>query len=112
MGIVDTEDQAYGGYPPVAVNIWEYGALARPSAKVDLVIMVSGPMTAIGIDAVAEKLALSVTLKVIETGPVATVGVPVISPLPEFRVNPVGNAPDCIDQLYGCDPPIAVNVCE
>jgi hypothetical protein len=54
---------------------------------------------------------LSVTLKVIEVGPPVMVGVPKITPS-ELIVNPTGNVPETIDQVYGIVPPVAVNVCE
>jgi hypothetical protein len=47
---------------------------------------------------VAVALALSVTLKVIEVGPPAVVGVPEITPL-ELRDNPAGNVPEAIDHV-------------
>jgi hypothetical protein len=39
----------------------------------------------------------------------AAVGVPLICPAP-LSVNPFGNAPALIDQLYGVVPPVAVTV--
>jgi hypothetical protein len=50
----------------------------------------------------------SVTFTVNDDVP-AVVGVPLICP-ELLRVNPAGNAPAVIDQLYGVVPPLAANV--
>ena len=62
-------------------------------------------------DLVTVMLALSVTLKVMEVGPAAVVGVPEITPL-ELNNSPGGNVPEAIVQIYGAVPPLASNVCE
>jgi hypothetical protein len=49
-------------------------------------------------DLEAVALVLSVTLKVMEVGPPAAVGVPEITPL-ELSDNPAGNDPEVIDQV-------------
>ena len=51
----------------------------------------------------------SVTLTVILLVP-AVAGVPLITPLPLFKLNPAGNTPTVIDQPSGILPPVAVNV--
>ena len=38
-------------------------------------------------------------------------GVPVMAPLPVFKVKPAGSVPTDTDQLYGDVPPLADNVC-
>ena len=43
--------------------------------------------------------AASVTLKVMEVGPPAVVGVPEITPVDALRDRPLGNVPDVIDQV-------------
>ena len=63
----------------------------------------------IGRDALAVALVLSVTLKVMEVGPPAVVGVPEITPL-ELSDNPAGKVPEVIVQVYGGVPPVAVRV--
>jgi hypothetical protein len=50
----------------------------------------------------------SVTFTVNDDVP-AAVGVPLICP-ELLRVNPAGNVPEEIDQLYGVVPPLAANV--
>ena len=40
------------------------------------------------------------------------VGVPEITPVAPFNVNPVGRDPELIFQLYGLVPPVACKVCE
>jgi hypothetical protein len=54
---------------------------------------------------VAESVAVTVNV----TDP-ADVGVPEITPVAEFRVNPAGNDPVVTAQVYGATPPVAVNV--
>ena len=49
-------------------------------------------------DLEAVALVLSVTLKVMEVGPPAAVGVPEITPL-ELSDSPAGNDPEAIDQV-------------
>lgn len=40
----------------------------------------------------------------------ATVGVPLITPVEESRVNPLGNDPEPTDQVYGAVPPSAATM--
>ena len=62
---------------------------------------------------VVEFPALSVTPIVNEKRLLATlVGVPLITPLDEFSVNPAGNDPDFTDHVYGGLPPLAARVSE
>ena len=58
--------------------------------------------------------ALSLTVTLNDTGlPAALVGVPLISPLAAFRVNPAGSAPALtVQPLYGGMPSAAVNCAE
>ena len=42
----------------------------------------------------------------------AAVGVPLITPVAEFNVNPFGSVPEVIDHVRGAVPPVAVSVCE
>lgn len=42
----------------------------------------------------------------------AAVGFPLIPPVDEFSVKPVGKVPEVSDHVYGMVPPVAVNVCE
>ena len=67
--------------------------------------------TVIGMILVALAPVLSVTLKVIETGPPSVVVFPEITPV-ELSVSPAGSEPEAIDQVYGDVPPVAVNVWE
>ena len=57
-------------------------------------------------------LLASVTLKVRAVPVTAAVGVPVMTPVEVFNVNPAGNAPLVSDQVYGVVPPEAVSVAE
>ena len=54
---------------------------------------------------------LSAILTANDAGP-SVVGVPVIAPVVGFSINPVGNAFEFTDQMYGLVPPWATNVYE
>jgi hypothetical protein len=54
----------------------------------------------------------SVTLNVSAVAFAAAVGVPLITPVEEFSVKPLGKVPDVSDHVYGLVPPVADNVCE
>ena len=75
------------------------------------VVMVGGGATVMdkGCVAVAPlRLALSVTTATKLKVPIA-LGVPLITPVPEFSVMPVGSEP-VMDHAYGGVPPLVVNV--
>ena len=54
----------------------------------------------------------SVTWKTSLRFETAAVGVPLISPVEEFKVKPAGRAPVMIDQLNGVVPPAAASINE
>ena len=54
--------------------------------------------------------AVSVTLKVMEVGPPAVVGVPEMTPVDALRDRPLGSVPDVIDQVKGRLPAVAPRV--
>jgi len=54
-------------------------------------------------------VAESVTVTVKVNVPAAD-GVPEITPVDEFKVNPAGRLPVVTDQVYGVTPPVAANV--
>ena len=54
--------------------------------------------------------AVSVTLKVMEVGPPAVVGVPEMTPVDALRDKPLGSVPDVIDQVKGRLPAVAPRV--
>ena len=60
----------------------------------------------------AEDNRLSVTLKVIDDGPPANVGVPAMFPVEAFKLSPEGSVPLCTDHTRGNIPPEAVKFCE
>jgi hypothetical protein len=62
-------------------------------------------------DAVAVLLAASFTCTV-NDAVAAVVGVPEITPVDATRLNPAGNEPELIDQVYGVVPPLACSVAE
>jgi uncharacterized membrane protein len=106
-------DQLYGAVPPLAESVAEYAVPNCPPTK-DEVVIWTGVAPAVAIAMLklfvmlcAGELA-SVTLTVNEAVP-AAVGVPLICPA-LLSVNPTGNAPEDIDQLYGAVPPLAESV--
>ncbi len=61
---------------------------------------------------VAPPPTLSFTLNLIEVGPPAVVGVPLMMPVEAPRDKPVGREPDVMLQVNGAVPPLTDNVCE
>ena len=55
--------------------------------------------------------ALSVT-RMVKVKVTALFGVPLMAPVAEFNVRPLGKAPLLTDQLYGSVPPVAANTSE
>lgn len=64
----------------LAASVWEYGAVASPFGR-EAEIMEGPEIIVIARILVAKPPAASVTLKVIEVGPPAVVGVPLIVPV-------------------------------
>jgi hypothetical protein len=84
----------YGLVPLVAASVAEYATPTVPFGKLVVVIRtIVVPYTVKLRLAVAVLLALSVTLNV-RLATTAVVGVPEITPVLEFRVNPAGNVPE------------------
>ena len=64
---------------------------------------------AVAVCAVGVSASVAFTVKLI--GPVTLpVGVPVIAPVPAFKLSPAGREPTLIDQAYGLIPPVAASV--
>ena len=100
----------YGGVPPVAANVWLYATPTVPPGSD--VVRTDGPAITVMESGCAgevfPRLSLTVTLN--EEVPVA-LGVPLITPLEEFRLKPPGSDPLLTVQLlYGCVPPLADRV--
>jgi len=95
-------DQLYGGFPPEAVSVSEYGFLTSPSGKDGELYIINGAEP--GEPIVTEKPfevmtpAESATCTVKLKFPLA-VGVPLRTPLVEMRVIPGGDWPAVIDQV-------------
>ena len=102
-------DHVYGGDPPVAFSGCEYATPTVPAGNEEVVIVKAGALIVNDKAAVADPVALSVTLTVKLDDP-AAVGVPDIVP-PE-RLNPAGSDPLATDHVYGGDPPVAFSGCE
>ena len=95
-------DQVYGVVPPLACSVLEYVVPTVPPDN-DVVVTVGGcaaAATAMLKAFVPVLFAASVTCTVNDTVPVV-VGVPEITPVDATRLNPVGNEPELIDQVYG-----------
>jgi hypothetical protein len=103
--------QVNGDVPPLAASDCEY-CTPEVVAGSDVVATVgSGLMVRLHVAGKTDPTeSVADTLK--EFGP-ATVGVPVMAPLPEFNCSPVGSAPPVTSQfLYGATPPFIDNVVE
>jgi hypothetical protein len=108
----DWIDQIYGGMPPAAVSIWEYGSPTLPSGNGDTVLIVGFPKILMVRSRVADRDKLSVTWTVIVIIPVISPGVPAMIPVAGLKVRPVGNVPAIIDHTHGSEPPVESRVCE
>jgi hypothetical protein len=103
----------YGFVPLVAANVAEYAVPTVPFGKLVVVIRtIVDPYTVNVRFAVAVWLALSVTSTVNASAVTAVVGLPEITPVLVFRVNPAGSVPALTLHVYGEVPPIAVSVYE
>jgi hypothetical protein len=83
----------YGGVPPVAERVSEYGSVLAPSGRED-VVMAGEPGGLITIESglLPVSVLLSVTVNVTEKVP-STVGVPVRTPVMGFKIKLVGRLP-------------------
>lgn len=107
----DCTAQVYGAVPPAAANAVTYGIFCVPVGRGDKLVMESSAAGGsimivnprVPVRAVGE--VESVTVMVKSYVP-ATVGVPVIAPVDEFRVNPVGSVPIVVAYEYGVVPPV------
>ena len=74
-----------------------------------MVVICGGPLAIATIKLVVAVCAVGVVESVTmnpNRGAVATVGVPLISPVDAFSVKPVGSDPSSIPNVYGAVPPI------
>ena len=104
--------QVYGGLPPLAVNVTEYGIETAPLGNEIVVTVTPGVIATVNRCVACCGLGLlgvsiTVTLK-LNGLPTAVVGVPLITPFAESRDSPGGSA--VADQLYGSNPPVAASV--
>jgi hypothetical protein len=89
-------DHVYGGLPPVAPSVVEYGT-PTVAAGSDVVVMTSGGATVIDSDLVVECVAASVTFTVKVDVP-ALVGVPEMTPA-LLIASPAGSEPIDTDHV-------------
>src|SRR5262245_27304923 len=103
--------QVYGGVPPDAASVCEYGTFSAAAGSGEVVVIIKGAgliVSAKLLVAVMPALSATRTLKLKVP---AFVGVPLKTP-PLLRLKPLGNAPKSSAQVYGAVPLDAVNVCE
>lgn len=87
-------DQVYGVIPPVAARVWLYDVPITPAARL-VVVTETGGFTAMlrfAVAVFAVGVSESVTVTVKFDVP-AVVGVPLIAPVLELSISPVGNDP-------------------
>jgi hypothetical protein len=95
--------------PPVVARVWLYAAPVVPAGKEALVIVnAGGGFTVTVIALLTDMRTASLRLKVTELL-LVLVGVPVIAPVLQFKLNPVGSVPEVMVQVYGLVPPDSVS---
>ena len=108
-----SRDQATGVVPPVLATVCEYAEPVTPPGK-DEVVMTRAGATAmdnafVAVTPLVNALSVTRTLKL--NVPAAD-GVPLITPVPDARVTPLGREPPEIDHEYGDVPPVWASVWE
>ena len=121
VGLIDrlagnpVADHAYGPVPPVAETVCAYAtpacALVSEGVAMDKVDVPPTVRVRVAV-AVWDGVLESVTRKVRLRFDTVTEGVPLITPVDDPNVNPLGSVPEANDQVYGVWPPAAVKVCE
>ena len=107
----DVRLHVYDGTPPVACSVWLYATPSDAPGN-DAVVMINaaGGFTVKVMACETDELpTASATLKVNDPL-LAPVAVPVITPVAEINVNPVGRVPETIVHLYGAVPPDSASV--
>ncbi len=102
--------QLRGAVPPVASNVVEYEVPVDPPGADEVVIDNAGVITiesALVAVAPASSVARTVKLNVPDAD-----AVPLMLPVPEFKVRPPGSTPEARDQTMGGVPPVLATVCE
>lgn len=95
----------------MACSVWLYAVPVVPAGKEAVAIVKgTGGFTVKAIVWVADTLAASMTWIVTELLPAGPVGVPVMAPVLELRLNPEGRVPAVVDHVYGLVPPDILNV--
>ena len=99
--------------PPLAVTVYGVNSRFRSQAEGGAGEVKPGAAIMLRVSILeAVPPAVSVTLKVIEVGPPAVVGIPLMMPVEAPRDKPVGREPDVMLQVDGAVPPLTDNVCE
>jgi hypothetical protein len=99
-----------GAVPPDTATGWEYAVPMVPPGN-ELVVIDSAAATEMESALEVEAPALSATWMV-KPGAPAVVGVPVMAPVLEFRLNPAGSEPADTVQLRDPVPPVALTALE
>src|SRR3990172_2659869 len=97
-----------GDLPPLLASVWLYARFTVPSVS-DVVVTDSAGYIVIESALSTYAPFVSVTRTVIFSVPDA-VGVPLIAPVPLFKLSPSGSTPTVIDQVSGSLPPVDVSV--
>lgn len=109
--VVAASAKVYGGTPPDAETLWEYGRLTVHEGSGEAVVMVTAGFTVTvnAMLAVAVTLSVAVTVKVYGVAEVTGGAVPVSAPAGD-RVSQTGKLE--LDQAMAGVPPVAVSVWE
>jgi hypothetical protein len=98
-------ENVYGGTPPLAVSALLYGVPTVPFTPLNCSVKLA-PMFIVRL-AVTDVLVESVTVAVTDRLFTAAVGVPLMTPVVAFTLNPAGRV--VVENVYGGMPPVAVN---
>src|SRR5262245_41639422 len=102
--------QVYGGVPPDAASVTEYGTFSIAAGSVSVVVIIKGSALIVSAKLfVADMPALSTT-RTLKLNVPSIVGVPFKTP-PLLRFNPLGSVPATSAQVYGAVVPEAAKVC-
>jgi hypothetical protein len=92
--VPELRDHVYGGIPPLAARLWEYGMLIAPLGRGEAVSIASGGDIVIesALDAVCTPLSATCTVK-LNVPAAEFFGLPLIDPPPD-RFSPSGRDPE------------------
>jgi hypothetical protein len=101
-------DQLNGVVPPLAASVWLYAAVSVAPGR--LVVVTTGAALTTIDNACSSNTPFASVTRTVKFEVPATVGVPLITPVPLFRLRPAGSDPTVILHVNGAAPPVAAKV--